>query len=162
MIDCLVLSMIISPISWVCEKIFGQIISKQKFITLLQNNADYLQKHETLKFFKAIIHSPLISNEFLLQGGLMRLMIYSAIQLAVAMGVVSYCWFYLQSSPGKMLVGIKIVDEQTFGKVKLKQSFKRSLMCALTMLPFGVLAILFNPKRQAWHDKLASTAVIKK
>jgi hypothetical protein len=162
MIDCFLVGTIVSPISLLCENFFGEIISRKRIAEVLQENSHYLKQQESINFIKAMLTNPLISNEFFMQGGLTRLIIYSTIQLVMALAILTYCWFYFQSSPGKILIGLKIADAETFDKITLKQSFKRAVMCALTLFPFGIFAVFFNKKRQTWHDKLANTVVIKR
>ena len=71
-------------------------------------------------------------------------------------------------SIGKKMVGIKIVDAQTNGKVNLTRIFLlRSVVFIILNLLFMPLSTIFDyvlalgKKRQALHDKLARTKVVK-
>jgi uncharacterized RDD family membrane protein YckC len=96
-------------------------------------------------------------------------------------------WRYRGATPGKMLVSAKIVDADTFGPpstgkligryfayivsmlpglllVVYIQSFRPDLALWLAVTPllmWGFLWIAFDPRKQAWHDKLAGTVVIQ-
>ncbi len=74
---------------------------------------------------------------------------------------LSIFWFIVGYTPGKYLLGLKVI--RTDGR-KLK--FGRCLLRALgysisgMFLFFGFLWIIFDRRRQAWHDKFAGTLVI--
>ncbi len=66
-----------------------------------------------------------------------------------------------QGSFGKHLMGIKVVDE--FGnKLSVKKSILRNLSKILSYLAVfvGFLWIIFDKKKQAWHDKINKTYVV--
>jgi uncharacterized RDD family membrane protein YckC len=72
-------------------------------------------------------------------------------------------WRYRSATPGKMLLGLHIVDAQTGGGLSLGQSIVRFFAYVASTIPFGLgfLWIAFDPRKQAWHDKLAGTVVIR-
>ena len=72
-------------------------------------------------------------------------------------------WMYRQATPGKMIVSAKIVDAKTGGPLTVRQSIGRYLGYFVSTIPFGLglIWVAFDPKKQAWHDKLAGTAVIR-
>lgn len=63
---------------------------------------------------------------------------------------------------GKMVLGVRVVSSD--GRVVLKgsQPFLRVLTYPLSFVVFGIgmLGVIFNPQRQAWHDRFAKTAVV--
>ncbi len=68
----------------------------------------------------------------------------------------------MMGSPGKYILGMVIVDGQgkrlSFGK-----AFGRHAAKFLSMISvFGCLMPLWHPKRQALHDKMCATFVVKK
>lgn len=76
-----------------------------------------------------------------------------------------YLWFSLAvfgKTVGKMLLGVRVVSSD--GKLVLKG--RRPVIRVLTyplsfaLLGIGLLGVVFNPERQAWHDRLAKTAVV--
>ncbi len=66
------------------------------------------------------------------------------------------------TTPGKRLVGIKIVDAKTFKDITNKQTITRSLGYIASTIPFGIgfLMVLFRKDKRALHDLLANTVVI--
>jgi len=67
-----------------------------------------------------------------------------------------------QGTPGKILLGLKIVDANG-NKISYSKALIRdiSTMVSSLLLGIGYLLIIFDGKKQALHDKLASTYVIK-
>lgn len=72
-------------------------------------------------------------------------------------------WTKKQATPGKMAVSARIVDAQTGSKPSKKQCVGRYFAYFLSIIPLGLgfLWVAFDPKKQAWHDKLAGTVVVK-
>jgi uncharacterized RDD family membrane protein YckC len=66
------------------------------------------------------------------------------------------------TTPGKRLVGIKIVDAKTLQDISNKQAITRSLGYIPSTLLFGIgfLMVLFRKDKRALHDLLADTLVI--
>jgi len=72
-------------------------------------------------------------------------------------------WMYRQATPGKMLIGAKIVDEKTLGKPSTGQLIGRYFAYYLStiVLLLGFVWVGLDARKQGWHDKLAGTLVIK-
>lgn len=72
-------------------------------------------------------------------------------------------WTYKSATPGKMIVGIKIIDAKTGNPPSPVQSIIRYLGYYVSIIPImlGIIWIAFDDKKQGWHDKLANTVVIK-
>lgn len=68
-------------------------------------------------------------------------------------------WKYLGATPGKLVMGMRIVDTDTLEKPSTSQSIKR--YCGYLTALFGIWSIFFTAHRQALHDKISSTMVIK-
>ncbi len=80
-------------------------------------------------------------------------------KVLVPLGYMFLSWLLLSTTPGKMILGVKIVDEKG-DKIKFDKVFIRLL--GFIILPIGCWFILGNDKKQALHDKMASTFVVKK
>jgi len=67
-----------------------------------------------------------------------------------------------QGTLGKHLLGMKVVNEQ-YGKVTASQAMWRFTWKYLSffVLALGFIWVIFDPKKQGWHDKLAKTYVIE-
>ena len=66
-------------------------------------------------------------------------------------------------SPGKMAIGIKIIktdgSSAKLGSVLLREIIGKIVSAIVLLL--GFIWILFDDKRQGWHDKIAGTVVVK-
>ena len=109
-------------------------------------------------------------------------------EYCVPIAVLLILWKWKAATPGKMLLGMRIVDAESFGPPTLKQCVLRMLGYVPPMIPltflslagispqpllmvgaavftcpllWGFLSIINDPNRQGWHDKLAGTLVIK-
>ena len=72
-------------------------------------------------------------------------------------------WCYKSATPGKMLLGMKIVDAKTLGKVskgKLSLRYLRYYISAIA-LGLGYFWVGWDSRKQGWHDKIAGTLVVK-
>ena len=56
-----------------------------------------------------------------------------------------------------------MVDARTGQRLRLGQSVVRYVSYILSMLPFflGFFAVAWSDRRQAWHDRIAGTVVIR-
>ena len=82
-------------------------------------------------------------------------------QILPAIWTISF-WFVWMATPGKLLFDCQIVDARSLQKAGLRQLVVRYLGYILSSLPLGLgfIWIIFNPRRQGWHDKLSGTVVI--
>lgn len=80
--------------------------------------------------------------------------------LMMAMTVV--LWVKFLGTPGKLLLGCQVVDADSFAPVTLKQAIIRYLGYFVSMLPLmlGFLWIIWDRRKQGFHDKLANTVVL--
>lgn len=72
-------------------------------------------------------------------------------------------WAYRQATPGKMVIGAKIISAKTGGKPSVGQYVGRYFAYILSALPLGLGYFWagWDPKKQTWHDKLAGTYVVR-
>lgn len=97
--------------------------------------------------YEATIHSP---GEFWLNFVL------------PAVAVIAF-WSARHATPGKMVIGAKIVDAKTGGAPSLGQHIIRYLGYFVSIFPFclGLLWVAFDKRKQGWHDKIAGTVVVR-
>jgi uncharacterized RDD family membrane protein YckC len=83
-------------------------------------------------------------------------------QFGVLGFLTGLCWWKWSSTPGKMIMRIKIVDATTEQPMTLLQVLARILGYYVSgfCLGLGFLWMNFNKRRQGWHDIIAHTAVI--
>lgn len=72
-------------------------------------------------------------------------------------------WMYKSATPGKMIIGAKIVDARTGQKPSDGQFVGRYFAYFLSALPLflGFIWVAFDERKQGWHDKLANTVVVR-
>lgn len=73
-------------------------------------------------------------------------------------------WQVKQSTPGKMLIGAKIVDAKTGENPQTGQLIVRYIgyYVSLLGLCLGFIWIAFDKRKQGWHDKMAGTVVVRR
>ena len=79
-----------------------------------------------------------------------------------AVAVVIF-WIYRQATPGKMAIGARIVDAKTGGKPTNRQLIGRYFAYIVSTIPllFGFIWVAFDSRKQAIHDMLAGTVVVR-
>lgn len=79
-----------------------------------------------------------------------------------AVAVVLF-WISRQATPGKMLIGARIVDARTGGKPGTGQLIIRYLGYYVSAIPLflGFVWVAIDRRKQGWHDKLAGTVVVR-
>ena len=72
-------------------------------------------------------------------------------------------WKYRCATPGKMVIKARILDAKTGQTPSNSQLIIRYFAYLIPMLPLflGFLWIAWDKKKQGWHDKIASTVVVR-
>lgn len=85
------------------------------------------------------------------------------LQYLFAATVVIMFWQSESATLGKIASHLKIVDARTGRKPSRGQFVLRFFGYYLSALPLflGFLWVLVDPRRQAWHDKLSRTVVVR-
>lgn len=86
----------------------------------------------------------------------------SGINLLVTWIYFSAFTIWKAQTPGKMALGIKVVAENgtlTPGAIVLRETVGK-LLSAIPLC-LGYFWMLWDPKKQTWHDKIAKTLVVK-
>ncbi len=87
------------------------------------------------------------------------------IVIGYVLPVVATIWFWLRflATPGKILLKLKVVDASTGEKMTLGQSIIRYFAYIVSTIPLclGFVWVAIDPKKQAWHDKIAKTVVVR-
>jgi len=78
--------------------------------------------------------------------------------------VIISSWIALGASPGKLLLGLRIVDEPTRGRPTVWQCIGRYVMALISILCAGIgfLWIAIDRRHQGWHDKIVRTLVVRR
>jgi uncharacterized RDD family membrane protein YckC len=86
------------------------------------------------------------------------------ILLNVVLGlVVLQFWAARQATPGKWVLGLRIVAAEDGGPVPFPRLVLRYLGYLVASLPLGLgfLWAAFDARAQGWHDKMARTLVVR-
>ncbi|PID45911.1 MAG: RDD family protein [Proteobacteria bacterium] len=88
---------------------------------------------------------------------------YWIISIGLPILYTLFFWFTKKTTPGKMLFSSEIVDANTGGQPSKGQFIIRYLGYIVSSLPFGLgfFWVGWDKRKQAWHDKMAGTVVIK-
>jgi len=72
-------------------------------------------------------------------------------------------WHFKSATPGKMILGMKIVDARTLGNVSTGRLCLRYLGYYVSglVIGLGLFWVGWDRRKQGWHDKIAGTLVIK-
>lgn len=93
-----------------------------------------------------------------------RIMTENLISLVVVGICTVLFWYFLSATPGKLWLGLKIVDAKTGLPTTKKQDIGRYLgyFVSIIGLMLGFIWVVFDSRHQGWHDKLAGTVVVYK
>ncbi|SPX85421.1 RDD family protein [Moraxella ovis] len=85
--------------------------------------------------------------------------------ISLVFPLVACLWFWMRkgATPGKMLLGLKVLDAKTGNLLTLGQALLRYVGYILSSLIFclGYIWVGFDKKKQGWHDKIAKTVVVR-
>jgi uncharacterized RDD family membrane protein YckC len=76
--------------------------------------------------------------------------------------IVLTFWAERGGTPGKLMLGLRIVDAGTGGLPPFGRLVPRYFGYLVSALPLGLgyLWMLWDARRQCWHDKMAGTLVV--
>jgi len=79
--------------------------------------------------------------------------------------IIITVWFWTKylGTPGKMALGLRVVDARTGQPISTPQAIGRYLgyYVSVFALMLGFVWVAFDKKKQGFHDKLAGTVVVK-
>lgn len=73
-------------------------------------------------------------------------------------------WSKLGGTLGQRMLGLHVVDAATGQNISIGRSLGRFLgyVISIIALYIGLIWAAFDPRKQGWHDKIASTFVVRK
>lgn len=101
--------------------------------------------------------------------GLLTAVIGGSLLIMFINMVISWGYYIIMTGAkgatiGKMIMKLEVVDENyqkiSYGKAALRETIGKFVSSLVFCL--GYLWVLFDDKKQGWHDKIAKTYVIKK
>jgi uncharacterized RDD family membrane protein YckC len=90
-------------------------------------------------------------------------MIAFVFSLVIGVAYSYYFWTTSGQTPGKMAMSLKVVSAETGALLEPSAALLRYVGYIVSSIPLGLgyLWVLWDPKHDAWHDKIAKTKVIK-
>jgi uncharacterized RDD family membrane protein YckC len=85
------------------------------------------------------------------------------IQFIIALGYAVYFWSSSGQTPGKSVMKLKVVHADGGNVLTPGQAVVRYIATIISAIPLllGYLWAIWDPKHDTWHDKIATTKVIK-
>ena len=112
-----------------------------------------------LSFFKLTGLAANINT--LMENSTYTIAIGAALTTLLVIGYYTFFWTLVGFTPGKALLGLKVVRSNG-AKVSFSRSILRFFAYWISAIPLflGFFWVLWDPKRQSWHDKIAGTQVL--
>jgi len=159
MIDCFVALIILSPLYSVLSTIiFGgdNIMALIPNYDAIKDNVSTMTELEKEQFFKRSL------DDFYKNDGVSKILFNQLLQISLLILLTLSSWLYFKTSPGKYILGLKIVDKKTHNTPSNKQLIIRALSIYLNLFTFGFgyLMLLFDKQKRACHDRTAGTVVM--
>jgi len=90
-------------------------------------------------------------------------LLYDVINLGLPVAGFLVFWHYKAADPGKLMMGVYIVDADTLGQPSFGRLVLRYIGYYISALPLllGFFWAAFDKRKQGFHDKIARTVVIK-
>jgi uncharacterized RDD family membrane protein YckC len=97
---------------------------------------------------------------------ILRLFLHEAgAALAILVSFVYYTYFHgtTGQTPGDAALGIKVLDIETREVIGYQRAFIRALVSIVSglVVVLGYLWMLWDPRKQTWHDKAAGSLPIR-
>lgn len=151
-IDSVLVMIFLAPvIDWALVMMYGEISVD------LPNFMQQLSMENDPQKLMALFHQNIVAS------GLLRRWLENTFwQTAILASATGICWHFWSATPGKMLLGCKVLDAKTLGPMSFKQIIVRLLgyIVSTVFLFFGFFWIGFNKQHRGWHDCMANTLVI--
>lgn len=117
---------------------------------------------DTLLMFAVLVPLVLLFgdplNDYAMTGGMNAFVSY-----ILPAALILWFWSAKQATPGKMAIKARIVDAKTGKAPTTGKLVIRYLAYIVSTIPLclGYLWVVFDARRQGWHDKLAGTVVVR-
>ena len=97
----------------------------------------------------------------IIESSVNNLMASSIVATLFVIAYFTFFWTLVGFTPGKAILGLKVV-RQNGSNISFFRALLRLFGYWISAIPLflGFLWVLWDPKRQGWHDKLAGTQVI--
>lgn len=150
--DLLLVAVLIAPIISFCSRMVFALVFKEFFAEIGVDGTAYEAVAIALKTPSFLDH---ITFKKALTYFIFIVLIHSLLIGSYFIGF----WAKLGATPGKMLMRMRVVDAGTLEKPNFFQALRRFLAYPTGLV--GILLIILTKQKQAWHDKIAGTVVVK-
>ncbi|MPZ87680.1 MAG: hypothetical protein GEU81_06300, partial [Nitriliruptorales bacterium] len=119
-----------------------------------------------IRFVGALLDGIILSVVAWVVASLLGVDTTNSSSVSTLLGLVYFTYFHATiagQTVGNRLVGIRIADATSGGPIPYSRAFIRYLMSIVSAIPLalGYLWMLWDDRRQTWHDKVASTLVVR-
>lgn len=130
------------------ERLIGGVIDVG-FVALIQLTLFYLTTHLVSRTLDALPTSAVVAM--------------SVVGALLAAAYFLFFWSLSGQTLGKLLTGCRVVDSTGGGALGASRAMLRLLAAVLSLLPLGagLLGWWTDPERRGWHDRIASTHVVR-
>ncbi len=108
---------------------------------------------------------PLFGTGTMIQTGTSFQVNYQANALGTLFGLVYFIgfWAWRGQTPGMMPFNMRVVQADNGQKVDVVRALLRyvGLIISIAVIFIGVIWAAFDSRKQGWHDKIASTLVVR-
>ncbi len=166
-ISCVNCAKVNPSVASFCMECGGKITAE--YASTLRKTVAFIIDIILLVFLFGILLIPIISVQMLNQSVPVEILVYIWITLDV---LIFFLYFFLfekkGQTVGKMFMKIRVVGELDHKPLKYRQSFLRTLLLIVDLIPYplpGLLGMIFSaksPKKQRIGDLVAGSLVIKK
>lgn len=164
MLDFIILGILFLPIWSIMDSLIYGDFSLKVVMQQVSFEIEELTKSDpNFDIVAYLKNNKLLEEFFVKNNGLSKIFLSMVMQYIILSIVFLGFWIKRQATYGKSILSLKIVDAETLSKPTNKQLIIRIISLAISVIPFflGILWMAFDPKKQAWHDKIAGTLVIK-
>jgi uncharacterized RDD family membrane protein YckC len=90
--------------------------------------------------------------------------IFELVALAASLAYSVVLWSQLGGTLGQRMLGLRVVDAATGRNIGIGRAIGRfaGFVISSAALDIGLIWAAFDPRKQGWHDKMASTFVVRK
>lgn len=164
LLDFIILGILFLPIWSIMDSLIYGDFSLKVVMQQVSFEMEELTKNDpNFDIVAYLKNNKLLEDFFVKNNGLSKIFLSMVMQYIILSIVFLGFWIKRQATYGKSILSLKIVDAETLSRPTNKQLIIRIISLAISVIPFflGILWMAFDPKKQAWHDKIAGTLVIK-
>lgn len=160
LIDLLLAAILFFPLVYLMrEALYGGATPSFVMNEVIKQFTDLHKEDPGANWMSFLKNNQLLNQYFFINHGWMKMLFDQLFQITCLAVTIFFLWNKIQTTPGKAVFGLKIIDAKTFGAPSKLQYLVRFLGY---FLGIGIFWVIFDSKNQALHDKISGTLVVKK